>query len=137
MGSTRAVPLELTPDSQATEFVVQVTARDLHDARNGSEHVFTYAPDETEATLARAVRDWFAHGDASGLHLALTDRQTLFAFHWAAMQMPANSRCFREIDSDDCERSLAYWLARVRSGDPQFVSAYRSAEIRLKLPPGR
>jgi hypothetical protein len=53
------------------------------------------------------------------------------------MQMPANSRCFREIDNDDCERELAYWLGRVRDGDPQFVAAYRRDEIRLKLPPAR
>jgi hypothetical protein len=34
--------LTAAPDSRATEFVVNVATRDLHDARNGNEHVFSY-----------------------------------------------------------------------------------------------
>jgi hypothetical protein len=85
--------------------------------------------------LDRAVRNWFARGDVSSLHLTLADRQTLFAFHWAAMQMPADSVCFSDIDSDRCEKELGYWLTKVRGSDPRFIAAYRQAEMRLNLPP--
>jgi hypothetical protein len=130
-----AAPLNKQPNSQAIAFVVAVATSDLRSARGGGEHVFAYAPDESEATLSSAIKDWLSHGDKPRLRLAPADQATIFAFHWAATRMPAQSRCFMDIDSEECQQDLGYWLARVRDGDPEFVSAYRQAQMRLSLPP--
>lgn len=62
-------------------------------------------------------------------------QETIFALHWAAAQMPSQSPCFSHIDSDECQQELSYWLARVRNGDPRFISAYRHSQLRLGRPP--
>jgi len=135
LGVTAGAPLTTSSDARATAFVVAVATSDLRSAREGGQHVFAYTPEETEATLSSAIREWLRKGDRRGLRLALADQQTIFAFHWAALQMPADSQCFAVIDSDGCQEDLDYWLTRVRNGDPQFISAYRESQMRLGLPP--
>lgn len=130
-----AAPLSKQPNSRAIAFVVAVATSDLRSAMRGGEHAFAYAPDESEATLSSAIKDWLSQGDKARLRLAPTDQATIFAFHWAATRMPPQSRCFMDIDSEECQQDLGYWLARVRNGDPEFVSAYRQAQMRLSLPP--
>ncbi|WP_125474301.1 hypothetical protein [Caballeronia humi] len=97
--------------------------------------MLAYERDETEATLSSSITEWLTQGDRRSLRLALADQETIFAFHWAAAQMPAQSQCFVDIDSEGCQQDLAYWLARVRNGDPRFISAYRQSQFRLGLPP--
>jgi hypothetical protein len=125
----------MSPDSRATKFVVAVATGDLRRAREGGAQAFAYAPDETEATLSSAVTQWLTRGDRRNLRLAFTDQATIFAFYWAATQMPAQSQCFIDIDSEECQQELGYWLARVRDGDPRFIAAYRRSQTRLGLPP--
>ncbi len=107
----------------------------MRSAREGGTHAFAYAPDETEATLSSAITQWLTQGDRRNLRLALADQQTIFAFHWAATQMPVESQCFTDIDSDECQRELEYWLARMRNSDSRFIAAYRRSQMRLGLPP--
>ncbi|SAL69482.1 hypothetical protein AWB65_06837 [Caballeronia humi] len=128
-------PLSTSPNSRATAFVIAVATRDLRSARQGGQHVLAYERDETEATLSSSITEWLTQGDRRSLRLALADQETIFAFHWAAAQMPAQSQCFVDIDSEGCQQDLAYWLARVRNGDPRFISAYRQSQFRLGLPP--
>ncbi|WP_250442028.1 hypothetical protein [Caballeronia sp. AZ1_KS37] len=135
LGVAVTAPLSLSPEARATKFVVAVATSDLRSARAGGRHAFSYAPDETEATLSSAISQWLTQGDRRGLRLALADQETIFAFHWAATQMPARSLCFIDIDSDECQQELGYWLARVRNGDSRFIAAYRRAQMRLGLPP--
>ncbi|AXF12636.1 hypothetical protein CUJ91_32050 (plasmid) [Paraburkholderia graminis] len=135
LGVTFGAPLGTSSSSRATAFVVAVATSDLRSARQGGQHVFAYTPEETEATLSSAITEWLTEGDKRSLRLALADRQTIFAFHWAAMQMPAESQCFADIDSDGCQKDLDYWLTRVRNSDSQFISAYRQSQMRLGLPP--
>ena len=56
-------PLNKQPNSQAIAFVVAVATSDLRSARGGGEHVFAYAPDESEATLSSAIKDRLSQGD--------------------------------------------------------------------------
>lgn len=120
---------------RATEFVVAVAVRDLHASRSGEPHVFSYAPDQTEAALRASIQRWLAGDGAAMLELTPADRQTLFAFHWAAQRLPAESICFTEIADASCERDLAPWLDKVRRDNPDFVAAYRASQRRLGLPP--
>ncbi|BBP98123.1 hypothetical protein BSFA1_32520 [Burkholderia sp. SFA1] len=91
----------------------------------------------SRAKHAHAIRTWFASGKTDSLRLGLADRQTFFAFHWAAEQMPQDSECFSDIDSEGCAADLARWLSEVRSGNAKFSAAYREEQMRLGLPPLR
>ncbi|SAL87340.1 hypothetical protein AWB68_08368 [Caballeronia choica] len=133
--SVQATPTTPALNSRATDFAVEVAARDFRSARKGNQHVFSYTENETEEALSRSLREWLTRGETRNMRMALTDRLTLFAFYWAALQMPADSLCFSDIDSQDCADELGYWLAQVRGGSPEFIAAYRAAELRLKLPP--
>ena len=97
--------------------------------------MFEYAPEQTEAALCASIQPWFAGNDATALDMTPADRQTLFAFYWAAQRLPPGSKCFRDIGDASCERDLAPWLDEVRRDNPNFIAAYRASRRRLGLPP--
>ena len=96
--SVQATPTTPALNSRATDFAVEVAARDFRSARKGNQHVFSYTENETEEALSRSLREWLTRGETRNMRMALTDRLTLFAFYWAALQMPADSLCFSDID---------------------------------------
>jgi hypothetical protein len=125
-----------TPHFQrATEFVVAVAVRDLNDSRSGKPHVFTHARDQTESALRASINRWLLGTDSAALVMTPIDRQTLFAFYWAAQRLPAESACFKDIGDASCEHDLGPWLREVQRDNPDFISAYRASQQRLGLPP--
>jgi len=104
------------PSSRSTELVIEVVTHDLHNARTRGKQVFSYEPHDKEDSIARGVRNWLRSGDDSGLGPGLSARQKLFAFYWSATRMSADSKCFDDVDREECANDVAYWLARVRGG---------------------
>jgi hypothetical protein len=126
-----------TADARASRFVTAVVLNDFHTAQAGGGYVFSYGRDDTDSTLAARLDRWFTGRDPHATGMGADERQTLYAFYWAAAMMPANSPCFTAMANDACRAELSKWIARESGDDPRFVDAYELARGPLGLPPLR
>ncbi|GGD74209.1 hypothetical protein GCM10010985_30810 [Caballeronia grimmiae] len=127
MSSPAAVAAQITevPSSRLTELVIEVVTHDLHNARTRGKQVFSYESHDREDSIARGVRNWLRSGDESGLGLGLSARQNLVRLLLVGDADVCGGWCFDGLNSDEYANDLAYWLARVRAGDPRFGRCVR------------
>jgi hypothetical protein len=126
-----------TADARASRFVTAVVLNDFHTAQAGGGYVFSYGRDDTDTTLTARLDRWFTGRYPHATGMGPDEKQTLYAFYWAAAMMPANSPCFAAMANDTCQAELSKWIARESGDDPRFVNAYESAREPLGLPPLR
>jgi ABC-type tungstate transport system permease subunit len=123
------------PNPRALRFVTTIVLNDFHTAQAGGGYVFSYARDETDATLTDRLERWLSARDPQALNMEAAEKRLLFGFYWAASMMPARSPCFGTMANDACQEELSHWMAREAGYDPRFVRDYEAARTPLGLPP--
>ena len=102
--------------------------------RRAVRYMFSYAPNESEASLRMKVQRWLSGHDPDGLDMDPSERQTLFKFYWAASMMPKRSTCFVRMESESCRQELTKWMSREAAADPRFLLDYKTLAPALGLP---
>jgi hypothetical protein len=128
---------EFVPNGRAIGFVMAVALDDLRTAQSGGGYLLSYDGAETATSLRAKIGRWLSGTNPDALAMGSSEKQTLFAFYWAATMMPPRSKCFVRIDHPSCQRELAGWLARELHDDPQFLADYKASTRALGLPPLR
>jgi hypothetical protein len=128
----RAADFKINP--QAARFVLAIMLDDFHTAQTGGAYMFSYAPNESEASLRMKVERWLSGHDPDALDVDPSERRTLFKFYWAASMMPKRSTCFARMESESCRHELTIWMSREASDDPRFLLDYKTLAPALGLP---
>jgi hypothetical protein len=128
---------EFVPNGRAIGFVTAVALDDLRTAQSGGGYLLSYDGAETATSLRAKIGRWLSGTNPDALAMGSSEKQTLFAFYWAATIMPPRSKCFVRIDPPSCQRELAGWLARELHDDPRFLADYKASTRALGLPPLR
>ncbi|SAL79563.1 hypothetical protein AWB68_05663 [Caballeronia choica] len=128
----RAADFKINP--QAARFVLAILLDDFRTAQTGGGYMFSYAPNESEASLRMKVQRWLSGHDPDGLDMDPSERQTLFKFYWAASMMPKRSTCFVRMESESCRQELTKWMSREAAADPRFLLDYKTLAPALGLP---
>lgn len=102
--SAQAADFRINP--QAARFVLAIVLADFQTAQAGGAYMFSYGPNESEASLRLKVEQWLSGHDPEALDMDAAERQTLFKFYWAASMMPKRSTCFVRMESDSCRQEL-------------------------------
>jgi hypothetical protein len=128
---------EYVLNGRAIGFVTAVALDDLQTAQSGGGYLLSYDGAETATSLRAKIGRWLSGTNPDALAMGSSEKQTLFAFYWAATMMPPRSKCFVRIDHPSCQRELAGWLARELHDDPRFLADYKASTRALGLPPLR
>jgi hypothetical protein len=126
---------EFVPNDRAIGFVTAVALDDFRTAQSGGGYLLSYDSGETATSLRAKIARWLSGKDPNALAMGPSEKQTLFAFYWAATMMPRGSKCFIRIAYPSCQHDLAGWLARELHDDPRFLSDYEASAHALGLPP--
>jgi hypothetical protein len=131
-GSAQAADFKINP--QAARFVLAIVLDDFQTAQAGGAYMFSYGPNESEASLRVKVEQWLSGHDPEALEMDASERQTLFKFYWAASMMPKRSTCFVRMEAESCRQELTEWMSREAAGDPRFLLDYKTLAPALGLP---